>query len=130
LSGYRDPDRRVRKGIPMSDGDRKRLAARLREAREAAGLSQEDVAQTLGLPRPAISQIENGHRRVEALELARLAKLYGRPLSAFAYDEPAGAKRIEALNRTAAALSEKDRAEVLRFAEFLRQKSEEGGKKR
>lgn len=114
----------------MSEEDRKRLAARLREAREAAGLSQEDVAQKLALPRPAISQIENGHRRVEALELARLAKLYGRPLSFFADEEPSGAKRVDALHRTTAALSEKDRAEVLRFAEFLRQKAEQGGKKR
>jgi transcriptional regulator with XRE-family HTH domain len=113
----------------MSDDDRRRLAARLRDAREAAGLSQEDVAQRLGLPRPAISQIENGHRRVEALELARLAKLYARPLSFFADEEPMGSARTDALHRAAAALSEKDRAEVIRFAQFLRQKAEDGGKK-
>ena len=107
----------------MSDEDRNRLATRLREARESAGLSQEDVAGKLGLPRPAISQIENGHRRVEALELARFAKLYARPLAFFADEEPVGTKRFDALHRTAAALSEKDRAEVLRFAEFLRQKA-------
>lgn len=114
----------------MSDEERKRLGARLREAREAAGLSQEEVSQKLTLPRPAISQIENGHRRVEALELARLAKLYGHPLSFFADEDPVGMKRVDALHRTTAALSEKDRAEVLRFAEFLRQKAEQGGKKR
>lgn len=114
----------------MSDEDRKRLAGRLREAREDAGLSQEDVAHKLSLPRPAISQIENGHRRVEALELARFAKLYGRPLSFFADDEPVGAQRLDALHRTAASLSAKDRAEVLRFAEFLRQKAEQGVKRR
>jgi transcriptional regulator with XRE-family HTH domain len=114
----------------MSADDRSRLAARLREARESAGLSQEDVAAKLGLPRPAISQIENGHRRVEALELARLAKLYSRPLGFFADEEPVGAKRLDALHRTASALSEKDRAEVLRFAEFLRQKANPGEKPR
>ena len=108
----------------MTDDGRKRLAARLREAREAAGLSQEDVAQKLSLPRPAISQIENGHRRVEALELARLARLYKQSLSFFAEEEPVDVKRLDALYRTAASLSEKDRAEVLRFAEFLRQKSD------
>jgi transcriptional regulator with XRE-family HTH domain len=114
----------------MSEEDRKRLAARLREARESAGLSQEQVAQELALPRPAISQIENGHRRVEALELARLAKLYGRQLSFFADEEPVGARRLDALHRTAAELSEKDRAEVLRFAEFLRHKADDDRKKR
>lgn len=107
----------------MTDDGRMKLAERLREAREAAGLSQEDVAQKLGVPRPAVSQIENGHRRVEALELARLAKLYGRPLGFFADEEPVGSKRQDALHRTTAALSEKDRAEVLRFAEYLRQKA-------
>lgn len=114
----------------MSDEERKLLATRLREAREAAGLSQEDVAQKLDLPRPAISQIENGHRRVEALELARLAKLYRQPLSSFADEEPVGTKRLDALFRTASALSEKDRAEVLRFAEYLKQKATDAGKKR
>ncbi len=108
----------------MSDEKRKKLAERLRMAREAAKLSQDDVARELLLPRPAISQIENGHRRVEALELARLAKLYGRPLGFFADEEPMGA---DALYRTTAALSEKDRAEVLRFAEFLRQKADDTG---
>lgn len=114
----------------MSDMDRRRLAERLRKAREEAGLSQEDVAQKLGLPRPAISQIEHGHRRVEAVELARFAKLYERSLAYFADEEPVGATRFEALHRTAAELSDKDRAEVLRFAEFLRQKSGNGGKVR
>jgi transcriptional regulator with XRE-family HTH domain len=114
----------------MSDDERKQLADKLREAREAAGLSQDEVAQKLALPRPAISQIENGHRRVEALELARLAKLYGRPLSYFAESEPSGSKRLDALHRTATALSEKDREEVLRFAEFLRQKAEESRRRK
>lgn len=114
----------------MSEDKKMLLANRLREAREAAGLSQEDVAQKLSLPRPAISQIENGHRRVEALELARFAKLYRRPLGFFADEEPAGTPRLDALHRTTAALSEGDRAEVLRFAEFLRQKADGPGKKR
>ncbi|WP_434299319.1 helix-turn-helix domain-containing protein [Corallococcus exiguus] len=114
----------------MTDDGRMRLAARLREAREAAGFSQEDIAQKLSIPRPAVSQIENGHRRVEALELARLAKLYGRPLAFFADEEPVGSKRLDALHRTAAALSEKDRDEVLRFAEFLRQKANDKGNPR
>jgi transcriptional regulator with XRE-family HTH domain len=108
----------------MNDKARKKLAERLREARERKGLSQEEVAQSLGIPRPAVSQIENAHRRVEALELAQLAKLYGQPLSFFA-DEPTDHAGFEMLRRTAAALSEKDREEVLRFAELLRSKAEE-----
>lgn len=113
----------------MTDQERVHLAERLRLAREQANLSQEEVAEKLSLPRPAISQIENGRRRVEALELARLAKLYRCPMSYFA-EEPAGSERLETLNRTAASLSEKDREEVLRFAEYLRQKADDARKKR
>src|SRR5689334_12792190 len=122
----RPPCRRIAcfvEGRTMSAAGKKRLAESLRVAREAAGLSQVEVAQKLGLPRPAISQMENGHRGVGALELARLAKLYGRPLSYFADEETVGSSRLVELHRTAEALSEKDRTEVLRFAEYLRQKS-------
>jgi transcriptional regulator with XRE-family HTH domain len=110
--------------------ERERLVQKLKEAREAVGLSQDEVAKELELPRPAISQIENGNRRVEALELARLAKLYRQPLSFFADDEPAESPRLQALHRTAKDLSEKDRDEVLRFAEFLRQKAQEARKRK
>lgn len=113
----------------MSDADRKRLAERLRRAREDADLSQGEVARKLGLPRPAISQIENGNRKVEALELGRLAKLYDRPLSYFADEEPVGSKPLDTLQRSSTGLSEQDWAEVLRFAEFLRKKAEDDRRK-
>lgn len=107
-----------------------KLAQKLKAAREAAGLSQEDVAEKLDLPRPAISQMENGNRKVQALELARLAKLYGKSLSDFADEAAKDTSRMDALHRTARDLSEKDRDEVLRFAEFLRQKAEESRKRK
>ncbi|VVM05364.1 helix-turn-helix domain-containing protein [Methylacidimicrobium tartarophylax] len=59
------------------------LGQRLRRSRESAGLSQKEAATELGLPRPAISQIEAGKRGVDTLELARLARLYGKPASWF-----------------------------------------------
>jgi Zn-dependent peptidase ImmA (M78 family)/DNA-binding XRE family transcriptional regulator len=59
------------------------LARRLREAREKSGFTQEQVAKALGLVRPVIAQIEAGKRKVSSLELAALARLYGRPLSSF-----------------------------------------------
>ena len=99
------------------------LAEKLRLAREARGLSQVEVATMLDIPRTAVLQIECGHRRVEALELFQLAKLYDRPLGFFA-EEPVGtARRLQALREATADLSDRDRAEVLRFAEFLREKA-------
>lgn len=51
------------------------LAARLRQERERHGLTQEFVARELGIPRQAVSEVENGHRELSALELFRLSKL-------------------------------------------------------
>jgi DNA-binding XRE family transcriptional regulator len=55
------------------DAERRRLGERLREARKYLGLKQEEVATYLKIPRTALTDIENGQRRVEAIELTRLA---------------------------------------------------------
>jgi len=60
-----------------------KLAARLRTAREAAGLTQEVVARQLGLPRSSLAQVELGNRTVSGLELDALARLYGRSIEEF-----------------------------------------------
>lgn len=62
------------------------LARRLRLARLNVGLSQDEVATELGVARPTVSQIEASKRSVSSIELARLAKLYRRPLASF-FDE-------------------------------------------
>lgn len=54
------------------------LGRRLKEAREQAGLTQEEVARNLGIPRTAVALFEAGKRKVSGLELVRLAFLYGR----------------------------------------------------
>lgn len=65
---------------------REQLGARLREAREAASLSQEQVAARMEVSRPAIAQMERGRRDVTSLELDRLAYLYGRDIRSFFSD--------------------------------------------
>ena len=62
---------------------RQLLAERLREAREYLGLSQDEVATALRLSRPAITNIESGTRKIEAVELEQLSRLYRQPLSYF-----------------------------------------------
>jgi transcriptional regulator with XRE-family HTH domain len=59
------------------------LLLRLREARQAAGLSQEKAAAKLGVPQKYLSKIETGERRIDPLELQELAELYGKPLDFF-----------------------------------------------
>ena len=106
----------------MSD-DRISLGAKLREAREYLGLSQDEVSKEIGLTRSAISLVENGQRKVSALELKKFAELFQRPVADFTGEADAldgvRADTVQHLARAAAKLTETDRAELLRFAEFL-----------
>ncbi|WP_257814216.1 helix-turn-helix domain-containing protein [Burkholderia glumae] len=104
------------------DDQRLQMAKRLREAREYLGLSQDEVANALGISRPGVTNIESGARKVEALELDKLAKLYGRPVQfLLTGEEPvANDARVEFLARAVHGLSEHDLDEVSRFAEFLK----------
>lgn len=43
-------------------------------ARENKGLKQSDVAATLGLPASYLSKVENGTRRLDAIEFIRIAE--------------------------------------------------------
>lgn len=59
------------------------LGRRVRAAREARGLTQHAVADALGLPRTAVTQLEAGRRSVSTLELTRLSQLYVRSVTDF-----------------------------------------------
>ena len=63
--------------------DAETLGRRLRTARKARGLSQQEVAQALSLSRTAITQLEAGNRSVSTLELAALSELYLRRVADF-----------------------------------------------
>jgi transcriptional regulator with XRE-family HTH domain len=107
-----------------SDGkndDRKTLGERLREAREYLGYSQDQVATYLGVSRSALSLMESGQRKVDALELKKLARLYKRSVGYFTGEEDAviGAD-VKHLARQVSDLSSEDREELARFADFLR----------
>jgi len=107
---------------PSKDIDRQLLGSRLKEAREYLELSQDEVAKALDLPRSAISLIEAGQRKVEAIELKRLAEIYQRPIGYFTGETTPEApmpETVQHLARAAAKLTAKDREELLRFAEFL-----------
>lgn len=100
------------------------LGTRLREGREYVGLKQEEVAHHLGIPRTAVSEIENGKREVKVQELQKLARLYQRPLNWFTGEGEAEVPAdIAFLARTASSLSDNDRQELQRFADFLRSKA-------
>jgi transcriptional regulator with XRE-family HTH domain len=102
------------------DAEGLKLAERIRREREYLNLKQEQVAEVLDISRAAVSAIETGRRKVSGQELKRLAVLFGmsidRLLGAELEEDPTSV----ALFRTAKGLSDRDREQVLRFAEFLR----------
>ena len=53
------------------------LRRRLREARLAAGFTQEQAAERLGKHQQFINRCEAGDRRIDVLEFADFAALYG-----------------------------------------------------
>jgi transcriptional regulator with XRE-family HTH domain len=74
----------------MTTDEEKRalVAARIREARKMAGLSQGQVAKIMGLHRPSVSQIEAGERRVSAEELGKLSEIFEVSVSWLVGDAP------------------------------------------
>lgn len=64
------------------------VGERVRECRIAADLSQEQLAAVLNLDRTMIAKIERGIRRVDALELSKLAAALDVPLAYFLSPPP------------------------------------------
>ncbi|MEU2982044.1 helix-turn-helix domain-containing protein [Streptomyces hirsutus] len=103
------------------------LGRRLKDTREYLGLSQQQVAERTGIVRSAISDIERGMRRVEVMELQKLARLYRLSVSYFLDEDEAadaGEHAFAGLPRTRQPLSEGDRIEVARFIQYLQAKRE------
>ncbi|RBY78675.1 XRE family transcriptional regulator [Blastococcus sp. TF02-09] len=105
----------------MEPNEQQAVGRRLRAARETLGLTQEDVAGALGIQRTSVIAMEAGRRNVSALELRRLARLYRRSVAWILGEEDVepAVSEDRALYRATAELSPEDRAQVLRFAEFL-----------
>jgi len=55
----------------------RRLVEALRQAREDAGLTQQQVADRLELYASFVSKVESGERRLDVVELAAFCEAYG-----------------------------------------------------
>jgi len=100
----------------------RRLGERLKKLREYLGMSQQHVAECTGVPRSAVSDIERGQRRVDAVELVKLARLYQYPVS-WLLDEDeqatAGTHALALFARKFGRLTDEDRVQLEDFADFL-----------
>jgi transcriptional regulator with XRE-family HTH domain len=112
-----------------------KIGARLRAAREEAGLSQGQTAKLLGIHRPTISEIEAGRRRVQADELSEFAKIYHVSVS-WLLGEEGGLDPHEKKARVAARklmkLKPEDLDRVMNLLDSLRREATtpKGGKRR
>lgn len=57
------------------------LGQQIKQARKASGLTQQEVAEKLGVVRTTLVAIENGARRLTAPELYKLAEILGRSIN-------------------------------------------------
>ncbi|MEM7537469.1 MAG: helix-turn-helix transcriptional regulator [Chloroflexota bacterium] len=104
------------------------IPARLKAAREHAGLSQGQVAKLLEIRRPSISEMETGKRKVSGQELARLAEIYDVRIS-FLVGEDSEADSVEQIRyelaaRELANLKSEDLDRVMQLLATLRSQKE------
>ena len=65
----------------------KAFLRRLIKARKDAGLLQADVSERMGKARTFVSKCELGERRVDVIELQKLARIYKRSIVSFLDEE-------------------------------------------
>jgi len=60
----------------MKESEMVRIGQRIKELRIKTGISQQKLADTLGVSRPTITQIESGERKVSSDELVKLSEIF------------------------------------------------------
>ena len=111
---------------------REEVGRRLREAREAAGLSQGDLALALAVTREAYGHYERGRSLMALDQLVVVCRVLGRPATYFM----GGGGVVEVAGLTAEtqevvgvmeSLSERDRETALVFVRFVAQRADKRG---
>ena len=110
--------------------DSRIIAERMRLAREFAGLTQAQVANTLGLHRVSVTEIEAGRRKLSAPYLLPLAKMFGVSVSWIVGEtdqkSTSAEVRVKLAARGLAAFSEEDLERLLWVIRALRHVNEDG----
>lgn len=120
------------RGAIRSSAETEGVGRKLGEVRKYLGFNRAEVAGYLGITRSALSEIEGGRRRADALELAHLAKLFEVEVGYFTEQVPDGAARVPDIVHLAPRttnVSERDRDELRRFATYLQARSRRGAKR-
>jgi transcriptional regulator with XRE-family HTH domain len=96
------------------------IGDRLRQAREAAGLSQAQTAQRMDLHRPTVTEIENESRKVSAGELKQFAEIYHVSIESLMGDTATANDKIKLAARKLHGLKENDLETVMRIIDSFR----------
>ena len=117
----------------INEAKKLEVAARLKEARKLAGLSQGRVAEMLDMHRPTVSEIEAGNRRVSADELARFADVYDVSVAWLVGSTPerleTGDPRLQLAARELSKLKPDDLDRLMRILAAMRQGDDGAGTK-
>ena len=104
----------------IQNEERELIAERLKNARSLSGLSQENAAKLIGLPRPAISEIESGKRKVSAEEIIQFSNLYKVDVSwLLLKEESIESAEIKIAARELSKMKEEDRKMLLDILKIL-----------
>lgn len=93
-----------------------KLSSKLKNARLQLNLSQEYIAKQLGISRSAISEIENGRRKISAEELKMFSDIYGVSTDELLNDKQPDDVKMFA--RAFSELSQHDKNEIMNLIEF------------
>jgi transcriptional regulator with XRE-family HTH domain len=103
------------------------VGKKIQQAREDAGLSQEELASMLGITQSALSNYELGKRRLHLANLQEIARNLNKPLACFlelddgsAEMEPAGGEDDEVTGEIMQLVSELPPEEKLFILEYVR----------
>lgn len=109
------------------------IGERVRDSRASMGLSQQDLADRVGLERSMISKLEKGARRVDAMELTAIARALEYPVTHFLSPTPEVVSRRAAIaeaeelsESTAARGAYRNEAELAQWLRDVRQLIELG----
>ena len=93
---------------------------KIRELREKLHLSQDYVANYLGMSRTSYTQLENENRTIKAEDISKLSKLFGVSTDSLLTDIAVDTS-VTMFARSFANLSETDQAEIMNLIRFKEQ---------
>ncbi|MCX6256652.1 MAG: DUF4065 domain-containing protein [Bacteroidia bacterium] len=97
----------------------KQLGQRITILRKRKGLSQEELARSIGISRPSLVQIESGNRNINILELQRISLILQFSLDDFMSENFSADKEFETVRETAAdKVSERISVPTLKINKF------------